>query len=352
MPDTHFFNVPLAVRFGQENSVILSNLCYWIRHNAQNNINFFEGRFWTYNTLNAFQKQFPYFTVNQIRTILNNLKKSGAVLTGNFNRVAFDRTLWYSVSDEVFSIYEGKAAEPAATPDGGFAADGDGKSAAHTAPPPDDGGSAAPICENSQMRLGDSTNAFVESHGPIPDKNKNILNKDINRDSTATPAMVAADSFINDLKAAFSGIDPLLLFDRAFYPKARSVLEKYGLDHKYLAWLYDFCRKKKPDDLTAYYFRVFGEESLINRFLSVRAPPETPHVVCPVCGSNHEKFAVCPVCGFSGGAKVETARFIFNMPEDARAAYEKELAAVIDVSPFAERLSLARAIRLKYGIPE
>ena len=340
MPDTHFFNVPLAVRFGQENSVILSNLCYWIRHNAQNNINFFEGRFWTYNTLNAFQKQFPYFTVNQIRTILNNLKKSGAVLTGNFNRVAFDRTLWYSVSDEVFSIYEGKTAPADAPAPGGGGTENP------------EGAVDAPICENSQMRLGDSTNAFVESHGPIPDKNKNILNKDINRDSTATPAMVAADSFINDLKAAFSGIDPLLLFDRAFYPKAHSVLEKYGLDHKYLAWLYDFCRKKKPDDLTAYYFRVFGEESLINRFLSVRAPPETPPAVCPVCGSNHEKFAVCPVCGFSGGAKVETARFIFNMPEDARAAYEKELAAVIGVSPFAERLSLARAIRLKYGIPE
>jgi hypothetical protein len=364
LPDTHFFNIPLAVKYGQENSVILSNLCYWVKHNGQNNINFFEGRYWTYNTLSAFEKQFPYFTVNQIRTILNNLKKSGAVLTGNFNKRAFDRTLWYSVSDEVISIYEGRA-EAAQAPGGDMPDDGDDDA-------PDSGGPAggeatprpeSPICENPQMHLGDSTNAFVENHRPIPNKNRVVLNKDINKESTTTestttpsqdsPVVVAA-SHIDELKASFAKIDPSLIFDKGFYFKARSILEKYGLDNKYLTWLYEFCKKKQPADLTAYYFRVFGEESLINRFIAARAPPVPPETaVCPICGANHVKFADCPVCGFSGerdAKKIVEARFIYNMPDDYRAAYEKELAAVIKAVSFEERLSLIRAIRRKYGI--
>jgi rubredoxin len=360
LPDTHFFNVPLAVKYGQENSIILSNLCYWIKHNAQNNINFFEGRYWTYNTLVAFQKQFPYFTVNQIRTILSNLKKSGAVMTGNFNRVAFDRTLWYSVPDEVFSIYEGKAVSdaPAPVPAPGPASPAGGQAAPEPAGSADPE-SGVPICGNSQMHLGDPANAFVENHGPIPDKNKDI------KQSTTTaaaavkqdsPAVVAADSYINDLKAVFSGIDPLLLFDRGFYFKARSILEKYGLDNKYLGWLYDFCKKKNPDDLTAYYFKVFAEESLINRFIAAGTPPQEPRpqaAVCPVCGASHVRFSECPVCGFSSGhEKIDAARVIFNMPPDVRSAYESELAALIDVKAFDERLSLNKTIRRKYGIPE
>jgi hypothetical protein len=363
LPDTHFFNVPLAVKYGQENSVILSNLCYWIKHNAQNNINFFEGRYWTYNTLSAFEKQFPYFSVSQIRTILANLKKSGAVLTGNFNKRAFDRTLWYSVPDEVFLIYEGQAeaeqAPGADMPDKAAAsAPEDAPQGEAMAPVPE-----APICENSQMHLSNSANAFAEFDRPIPNKNK-VINESTT--STSTPSqdssVVVAASYIDELKANFAKIDPALHFDKGFYFKAWSILEKYGLDNKYLAWLYEFCKKKQPADLTAYYFSVFGKESLINRFIAARAPPaqETAvcPVVCPVCGANHAKFADCPVCGFSGerdAKKIVEARFIYNMPDDSRAAYEKELAAVaavIEVISFEERLSLIRAIRRKYGIPE
>jgi hypothetical protein len=351
LPDTHFFNVPLAVKYGQENSIILSNLCYWVKHNAQNNINFFEGRYWTYNTLSAFQKQFPYFSVSQIRTILANLKKTGAVITGNFNKRAFDRTLWYSVSDEVSAVYNGKSAPDDPPP-----------------PKPD----AAPICGNSQMHLLNPANAFAESGGPIPDKNSS-KNTDLKESTTTDEPLknsrerhqdrktaVAADPYIYDLKAAFSKIDPTLLFDEAFYLRARSILEKYGLDYKYLVWLYDFCRKKHPDDLTAYYFKVFCQESLINRFTASLGHKTSPPVLvpCPVCSGKHPQNSDCPSCGFSAAdadnpKKIAAARFVFQMPDGLRASYQSDLAAVrnSDIS-FEQRIASLQAVYEKYHIPK
>lgn len=363
MPDTHFFNVNLAVKYGVENAVILSNLCYWVRHNAQNNTNFFEGRFWTYNTLAAFKKQFPYLSASQIRTALAGLKKAGAVVTGNFNKRPFDRTLWYSVSDEAMLVYDPpKAAEtppPEPEPQGGMP---------DTAPPapemPD--GQAPPICENSQMHLRDLANAFAESRTPIPD-----INKYINADSSASPEpekipetppaaeaeeAEEADAFsIQKLKEALAKTSPLLVFDKSFYPAALDALKKYGLDESYIPWLYEFCETKKPKDITAYYFKVFCEESVISRFAAARAPrAPPPREPCPVCGSSRAADEACPSCGFSGGARdVPQAKFLYAMPPDVRAAFDAERAAALASGGTLERrILLLKKIRQKYGVPD
>jgi hypothetical protein len=373
LPDTHFFNVSLAVKYGVENAVLLSSLCYWVRHNSQNNSNFFEGRFWTYNTLAAFKKQFPYFTQSQIRTVLANLKKSGAVVTGNFNKRSFDRTLWYSVADDVMLVYD--PPKPAAAPDG----DGKGSLPPEDPPPerepaggdaaPEDGAAERPppICKNSQMHLSDSANAFAESRKPIPDIDPYIY---ADSSASAKPEKIpqkhareeaeAEDVFsVQKLKEAFAKISPLLVFDRTFYPKAADTLGKYGLDAEYSRWLFKFCEKKKPDDLTAYYFRVFCKENVIARFAASRAPPgKTPAVPektpCPVCGTVRAEGECCPSCGFSGNPRdIQAARFIYAMPPDRRAAYNAERASVLaSERSFNSRVVLLKDIRKKYGVPD
>jgi hypothetical protein len=249
--------------------------------------------------------------------------------------------LWYSVSDEVLSVYEGNNAPPEPEPAG------DG------APPPD----AAPICQISQMHLRNPANAFAESRRPIPDLNKYIKTESTSAATASQkPRQVAAESRINELKVNFCRIDQALVFDEAFYSKALSVLEKYRLDNNYLSWLYDFCKKKKPGDLTAYYFSVFREESLIKRFIASETAPTPPrNSACPVCGESRPEFAVCPSCGFSGGRdpqKIAAAAFLFNMPPDVRSRYDNELASIPDTGPFEKRVFLLRALRKKYGVPE
>ena len=72
---THSFNVELAVKYGIEASLIIGQIDYWCRKNKEKNINFYEGRYWTFNSMKDMSKMFPYMTERQIRYNLENLRK-------------------------------------------------------------------------------------------------------------------------------------------------------------------------------------------------------------------------------------------------------------------------------------
>ncbi len=94
------FNLDHAKRYGLEEAVMLHNLIFWIRHNHANRKNWLDGRTWTYNTLEAFGEIFPFWSVKQIRRILDSLLKQRVLVKGNHNTRAYDRTCWYALTDE------------------------------------------------------------------------------------------------------------------------------------------------------------------------------------------------------------------------------------------------------------
>ncbi|MFV0294264.1 MAG: hypothetical protein ACK5II_14060 [Paracoccus sp. (in: a-proteobacteria)] len=49
----------VVMRVGINAAVVYRNLVFWVRHNQTNQRNFHEGRYWTYNSLAAFDEQFP-----------------------------------------------------------------------------------------------------------------------------------------------------------------------------------------------------------------------------------------------------------------------------------------------------
>jgi hypothetical protein len=100
------FDSKIAEKFGLNEAVFIHNIFFWINHNKVNNRNQYEGRFWTYNTKRAFVKQFPFWTYEQMKKIIDNLNKSGVLLMSNFNENKWDKTIWYSLSDEVMDYYE------------------------------------------------------------------------------------------------------------------------------------------------------------------------------------------------------------------------------------------------------
>jgi hypothetical protein len=100
---TFVFETEHAKKYGVHEAVILYNFIFWIKHNKANKKHFHEGRYWTYNTVKAFEELFPFLTKSQIRTALNNLQSKGAILTGNYNKLSFDRTVWYTVTDELYA---------------------------------------------------------------------------------------------------------------------------------------------------------------------------------------------------------------------------------------------------------
>jgi hypothetical protein len=76
--------------------VIYQNLFYWAEKNAANDRHFYDGRWWTYNSITAFAELFPYLTGKQIRTALEKLESSGLIVSGCYNKSSYDRTKWYS----------------------------------------------------------------------------------------------------------------------------------------------------------------------------------------------------------------------------------------------------------------
>lgn len=100
----HQFNACVAVRCGILEAVILQNLYFWIEKNKANDQNIFEDKCWTYNSIKAFTILFPYATDKMIRTAIDHLVDEGLVETGNFNKNKYDRTLWYTITNEGYSI--------------------------------------------------------------------------------------------------------------------------------------------------------------------------------------------------------------------------------------------------------
>ena len=99
----YHFDIDVAAVYGVDESIVLYNLEHWIRHNEANRKHFYKGRTWTYNSVEAFSKLFPFWSKGQIRRILNSLEKQNAIMVDNFNENATDRTLWYALSDEYWA---------------------------------------------------------------------------------------------------------------------------------------------------------------------------------------------------------------------------------------------------------
>lgn len=95
----------VAVKYGYEEAGFLNHLIFWYKNNRDNNRNFYEGRWWTWNTVTALSQSFPWWTTKQLRRIIDSCKAQGALLVGNFNEDGRDRTLWYSPSDELLTMY-------------------------------------------------------------------------------------------------------------------------------------------------------------------------------------------------------------------------------------------------------
>lgn len=97
--NTHAFNVELAKRLGLNDALILQHLYFWYEKNMLNDRNIIDGKIWTYNSIKAFCGIFPYLTKNQIIGALKRLLEKGIIEEGNFNKISFDKTKWYSITE-------------------------------------------------------------------------------------------------------------------------------------------------------------------------------------------------------------------------------------------------------------
>lgn len=101
----HHFNVEVAKKYGVPVAIVLNHLSFWLIKNRANNKHYYDGRYWTYNSVKAFQEIFPYWTYKQMRLVLEKVKESGLIFTGNYNSSQYDQTTWYSLTDEGLNLF-------------------------------------------------------------------------------------------------------------------------------------------------------------------------------------------------------------------------------------------------------
>lgn len=93
----HSYNVSVAMDVGINAAVIFYNICFWVEENMANERNLINGKYWTYNTVKAFQKIFPEMTSNQISYALKKLEDNGYIESAHLNDDPYDRTKYYTV---------------------------------------------------------------------------------------------------------------------------------------------------------------------------------------------------------------------------------------------------------------
>jgi len=123
------FRAEDACSYGDREAIMISYFRYWITKNRSNGKHFYDGHYWTYNSIMALSRIMPYWSVKQIRNTLDSLIKKGVLIEGNYNKAGYDRTKWYAFSDEALFL---------------------------------------DICQNGQMDLPKSTNGIAQMGKPIP----------------------------------------------------------------------------------------------------------------------------------------------------------------------------------------
>lgn len=103
----HSFNIGIAVKYGMLEAVLLEHLSFWIAKNKANGVNFQDGYYWTYNSTKALAELFPYVSKNTISRALHHLEKEGLLISGNYNKSAYDRTTWYALTEKGVLILQG-----------------------------------------------------------------------------------------------------------------------------------------------------------------------------------------------------------------------------------------------------
>jgi hypothetical protein len=315
--------------------------------NKANGKHYFNGRYWVYNSIKAFETLFPYLNGEQIRRTIERLKERKALYAGKFNKTGYDRTLWYSVSDEVLELYRGKpdayiykkyAEGPRKLPNGklhlaytpnandqtGNTGDktdknplGDGLQEGEN---PAFGAGSGPEGRDEAAgndRLGNSIwrvrqidpaptpNRFGENAEPIPDINTGSKpavalpekNPEKAEGAAARPLFsnITQETIRNTLKRVNGG----LAFTAGFYQKAEAHMNREGLDTGYLEFIYRECLARKPENLRGLYYTLIFQEDLTELYKNKTEERRRSLIRCPVCGTEYEEGRVqCPECNF------------------------------------------------------
>ena len=106
-------NRKLAKCLGLKEAVIFQQIHYWLEINKKTKNNYREGKYWTYNSIKEWHKnEFDFLSVRTVERTIQSLEKSGLLESACFNKMAGDKTKWYTINyDKLLEVCENKLSE-------------------------------------------------------------------------------------------------------------------------------------------------------------------------------------------------------------------------------------------------
>ena len=99
------FHPYVAKVLGLNEAIFLQQLHYWLNRKPH----IVEEKGWVYNPYKSWQDQLCFMSESTIKRTVKNLVDKGIVITANFNKMKFDRTLWYSIDYDKLDVYVNEA---------------------------------------------------------------------------------------------------------------------------------------------------------------------------------------------------------------------------------------------------
>lgn len=94
------FDTWVAKEIGVKEAILLFHIAYWLKRNEAMERNIHDGKVWTYSTQKDLAKALDFLSEKQVRTAMATLKDRGLIETANYNKLPYDRTLWYTLTSE------------------------------------------------------------------------------------------------------------------------------------------------------------------------------------------------------------------------------------------------------------
>jgi len=100
------FNEVVAKEVGLEESIMFNTIYFWVDKNkkARSSYHFHKDKYWMFNSILEFAKQYPFWTVSKIRRIMKNLMEKNYIETGIFNKFGYDKTKWYTITQKGWNV--------------------------------------------------------------------------------------------------------------------------------------------------------------------------------------------------------------------------------------------------------
>ena len=102
----HSFSVEFAERYGIVEALLLDYFFFWINNSQKKKEKdkYHDGRYWVYGSVRKIAEAHPYLSRAKVHRALKKLEEAGAIKTDAFNKMCWDKTTWYTLTDEFLDL--------------------------------------------------------------------------------------------------------------------------------------------------------------------------------------------------------------------------------------------------------